>query len=227
MPTPADRPRKTKPKRPHLPAASGAIGSCNTRSTPSRSPCPHCSTAPRPTTPSTTTARARTSASPSPCSTSCPHFPIPACAGSARRGDLQRGQRRRHRGDSPRLCAVLPAVTILSGPFAASSRPVEVHARRQRNCGRRPKFSVGHVLRGGASPSRRGRCAPSLPATAPSTTPIRDSTPFSRGAACLSCRSCRPRAAAADRHEPAGNRKSRRSVLQYRGDLIPQERFCI
>ena len=123
MPTPADRPRKTKPKRPHLPAASGAIGSCNTRSTPSRSPCPHCSTAPRPTTPSTTTARARTSASPSPCSTSCPHFPIPACAGSARRGDLQRGQRRRHRGDSPRLCAVLPAVTILSGPFAASSRP--------------------------------------------------------------------------------------------------------
>ena len=29
---------------------------------------------------------------------------------------------------------------ILSGPFAGSSRPVEVHARRLRNCGRRPTF---------------------------------------------------------------------------------------
>ena len=76
------------PKAPAAPpAASGAIGSCNTRSTPSRSPCPRCSTAPRPTTPSTTTARTTTSARPSPCSTSCPHSAIRACAGSARTSD--------------------------------------------------------------------------------------------------------------------------------------------
>ena len=54
--------------------------SCNTRSTPSRSSCPRCSTAPRPTMPSTTTARARTSVTPSPCSTSFLHSAIPACA---------------------------------------------------------------------------------------------------------------------------------------------------
>ena len=76
-------------------------GSSHTRSTPSRSPCPRCSTAPRPTTSSTTTARTTTSARPSPCSTSCPRSAILACAGSARRGDLQRGQRRRHRGGAP------------------------------------------------------------------------------------------------------------------------------
>ena len=42
---------------------------------------------------------------------------------------------------------------ILSGPFAGSSRPVEVYARRLGNCGRRPTFSAGRVRRGGTRPS--------------------------------------------------------------------------
>ena len=78
-----------------LPPAA-PLASSHTRSTPSRSSCPRCSTAPRPTTPSTTTARARTSARPSPCSTSCPHWVIPACAGSVR--TRRSGSQERHRG---------------------------------------------------------------------------------------------------------------------------------
>ena len=51
---------------------------------------------------------------------------------------------------------------ILSGPFAGSSRPVEVHARRLRNCGRRPTFFCRPDPAGGARTSDN----PPLPAAA-------------------------------------------------------------
>ncbi len=77
---------------------SGPSGS-RTRSTPSRSPCPRCSTAPRPTPSSTTPARATTTTTPFPCSTTCRHSAIPACAGSAENASAE-GKRRGHVGDS-------------------------------------------------------------------------------------------------------------------------------
>ena len=77
---------------------SGPSGS-RTRSTPSRSPCPRCSTAPRPTPSSTTPGRATTTTTPSSCSTTCRHSAIPACAGSAENASAE-GKRRRHVGDS-------------------------------------------------------------------------------------------------------------------------------
>ncbi len=76
---------------------SGPSGS-RTRSTPSRSPCPRCSTAPRPT-PSSTPARATTTTTPFPCSTTCRHSAIPACAGSAENASAE-GKRRGYVGDS-------------------------------------------------------------------------------------------------------------------------------